>query len=543
MTWAAYLYDTTTGLLDQQIDIPSFTWSMTISDSALATTQGKGTGEDDISGLELPWSQIPGTTPAARATALQPYKRGIALLWRTPTDDPESIGTPIIAGPLGARTSSQHDVSIPVTSMMGLLEDRYLVHENAFGKDPGHTSRKTYRWENLSWRALACEVIRQCTSEKPGGGLPIDLPYLGESGTHSLPPDGASDDETATSKTKGRKRLATSDGWVETVTDGDTVTVTEQHVSKQTKRIAETKPYSYKTKKNGVVTKQHTTTRTITTAQTTVTKKTVTKNHKDYAERSVTTTTVVYAFDADGKQTGSTTSTDGPHKTTIPRQTIAEYKDCNVASHRCSDILTSIANASGGPDMQFRPYLASDQQHIRFRFEAGSDGDIHLHQSTRLSLSCSPYGGTLENVRIDRAAPLMRVYATGAGTDAGTLCDLAEDLALVQGEDPWPLRETTLSDSDSRTWELLASASEGELEANRRPLAQFSGEINANDCDAAGRPLHPLGSFWPGEMVDIAIDGFPDWPDGVYPMRLMQMGGDETGRISVKFDPIRDPIT
>lgn len=418
MTWAAYLYDTTTGLLDQQIDIPSFTWSMTISDSALATAQGKGTGEDDISGLELPWSQIPGTTPAARATALQPYKRGIALLWRTPTDDPESIGTPIIAGPLGARTSSQHDVSIPVTSMMGLLEDRYLVHENAFGKDPGHTSRRTYRWENLSWRALACEVIRQCTSEKPGGGLPIDLPYLGESGTHSLPPDGASDDETATSKTKGRKRVATSDGWVETVTDGDTVTVTEQHVSKQTKRITETKPYSYKTKKNGVVTKQHTTTRTITTAQTTVTKKTVTKNHKDYAERSVTTTTVVYAFDADGKQTGSTTSTDGPHKTTIPRQTIAEYKDCNVASHRCSDILTSIANASGGPDMQFRPYLASDQQHIRFRFEAGSDGDIHLHQSTRLSLSCSPYGGTLENVRIDRAAPLMRVYATGAGTDA-----------------------------------------------------------------------------------------------------------------------------
>ena len=540
VSWSAYLYDTMTGLLAEPVDVPNFTWSMTVSDSSFSTSQGKGVGDDEVGGLELPWSQIPGDTPAARASALQPYKRGIVLFWKSPNDDVSSLGTPILAGALGVRTSSWHDVSVPYVSMMGLLQDRYLVHENAFGRDAGHTSKKSFIWENLSWRALACETIRQCTTVKPGGELPIDLPYLNESGTHSLPAEGASDDKNAP-KTKSKKRVDTADGYVETAIDGDTTTITEQHVKKDTKKVSTTKTVTYQTRK-GRKSKDHTSVKTITTAQTTTTKKTVTTNHEDYAERTVTTTTTVYTFDANGQQTGSSTSTDGPHKSIIPRQTRVEYKDFNVSNHRCSDILKNIANEDGGPDMQFRPYLA-DSQHIRFRFEAGSDGDVYLNQKIRLSLSCSPYGGTLENVKIDRAAPYMRVYATGAGSDEGTMCDLAEDLSLVSRADPWPLREAVTSSSDARTWELLDSTARSMLNANRYPLAQLSGELDADYVDSLGMPLHPLGSFWPGETFDIAIDGFPDWPDGVYPMRLMRMSGDQTGKVSLKFDPVQEPVT
>ena len=66
MSWVAYLYDTVSGQLAQEIDIPSFTWSMTVSDSSFSTTKDKGVGDDEVSGLELPWSQIPGDDPAAR---------------------------------------------------------------------------------------------------------------------------------------------------------------------------------------------------------------------------------------------------------------------------------------------------------------------------------------------------------------------------------------------------------------------------------------------------------------------------------------------
>lgn len=136
----------------------------------------------------------------------------------------------------------------------------------------------------------------------------------------------------------------------------------------------------------------------------------------------------------------------------------------------------------------------------------------------------------------------MRVYATGAGADSGTMCCQSEDLTLVNREDPYPLRETTTSSTDSKTYELLAATANGLLNANRVPLMQLSGDIDVNDCDSTGLPLHPLGSFWPGEMFDIAIDGFPDLPDGVYPMRLMQMSGDETGKVTLKFDPVREPV-
>ena len=67
VSWSAYLYDTMTGLLAEPVDVPNFTWSMTVSDSSFSTSQGKGVGDDEVGGLELPWSQIPGDTPAARA--------------------------------------------------------------------------------------------------------------------------------------------------------------------------------------------------------------------------------------------------------------------------------------------------------------------------------------------------------------------------------------------------------------------------------------------------------------------------------------------
>lgn len=546
MTWSAYLYDTMTGLLAQKIDIPSFSWSMSVSDSSFTTTTGKDVGVDEVSGLQLPWSQIPGVDAAARASALQPYKRGLVLFWRTGLEDPESLGTPVLAGALGVRSSTRKDVSLPFISMLTVLGDRYLVHEKGFGTGKNHTSPGKWRYENLSYRALACAVIQACTSGKPGGRLPIDLPYLGEGGTHSLPVESGDEDKSTTGKTKSKRRTVTADGYTETTIDGDKTTVVESHTSEQTAKKTYTKTYSYvssaKKTKGQKVTKSRQEMKTITTGKTVTVKTTVTENQKDYAKVTVTTRTTVYTYDSDGKQTGSSTSTDGPHVSYTARQSVAEYKDYNIANHSCAQILKNIASADGGPDMQFRPYQ-SDAQHIRFRFEAGSDGDIYLRNKQELSLDSGPYGGSLEQVKIDRAAPVMRVYGTGSGTDAGTLCAMSEDLSLTgRVTDPWPLRESVLGVSDAKLYGMLKSRTDASLNANRRPLAQFSGVIDVDDTDAAGNPLHPLGSFWPGETFHISIEGYPDWPDGVYVMRLMQMSGDETSKVTLKFDPIEDVV-
>ena len=87
MSWRAYLFDTVSGQIAQQIDLPAFTWSMTVADCALSTTKSKDVGEDEIGGLDLPWTAIPGNTPEEKARAIQPYRRGIVLCWKTTMDE------------------------------------------------------------------------------------------------------------------------------------------------------------------------------------------------------------------------------------------------------------------------------------------------------------------------------------------------------------------------------------------------------------------------------------------------------------------------
>lgn len=541
--WNAFLYDTVTGLLGQQIDVPSFTWSMSVSDASFSTTKDKGFGIDDVSGLELPWGQIPGVDAAARASALMPYKRGLVLFWHSQADDPNKPGRPVLAGALGVRKSSQLDVSVPFVSMLGLLEDRYLVHEGRFGKGAGNSSPDEFRWVNLSYRALACETIRQCTEMKPGGSLPIDLPYVGEHGTHQLPEVSGDEEDKPESGEKTVKKVNKSDGWVQTTVEADKTTVVD-HTEKVTSKTVTVKEKYTVWKKGQRVEKTRDKQKTIRTGRTVTEVKTETKPKGSYrVEKTVTKTVTTYSYDKNGKETGSTKHTDGPTTTVEQKPVEVKYRDFNVVNHRCADILRAIANSAGGPDMQFRPYLTEDGQHIRFRFLAGSDGGIFLHQDKRLSLSyAAGEAGTLENVSVDRAQPVQRVYGVGAGTGSGTLTFLAEDLTLVSQSDGWPLVEYTYQDSKAEEITVLRSGATGLLQANGRPLMQIKGEVNAYDMDASGMPLHALGSFWPGEMFDVSMQGFPDLPDGVYAMRLMQMSGDETGKVELKFDITVDPV-
>ena len=200
-----------------------------------------------------------------------------------------------------------------------------------------------------------------------------------------------------------------------------------------------------------------------------------------------------------------------------------------------------IANVENGPDLQLRPKLSGNT--IRFDFLAGSDANPDIAQGTILELSSSPYGGTLENVTIDHLGAVHRVYASGSGTDKAQLCHLSEDLSLVSGDhEPFPLREMAYSDTDAADANLLRQHADGVLSANHAPLMQIKGELHANDMSADGTPLHPLGSFWPGETMRLDIQGFPSLADGVYECRLMQMSGDLTDKVSLIFDAMDDPM-
>ncbi|MFT8330312.1 hypothetical protein [Bifidobacterium psychraerophilum] len=220
-----------------------------------------------------------------------------------------------------------------------------------------------------------------------------------------------------------------------------------------------------------------------------------------------------------------------------------DYKAWNVQNLDVKSLLTNIANVQGGPDMTFRPYW-SDGSHVRVRHLAGSDADIYLDTDhAPLALNSFPGGGSLEELKISYATPIQRVYATGAGTDESVVTAIAEDLSQVTGSiDPPILRETAYSDTDAANVANLKPKALSVLDANKHTMMQLTGSIDVDDTDAVGRPIHPLGSFWPGQACEISVTGHRTLPDGTYTTRLMEMSGDQSGKVTVKFDVMDAPF-
>lgn len=174
MSWRLYTADTITGELRRPIDVPSCSWSLSVSDAALSTTRDKGTGEGEASSLMVPWSAVWGSTARERARELTAGKRAIALCW-----EEGGSTVPLVFGAIGQRTDTALDTSFSLDSVTTLLSQRYVVREGDFRKGAPAISL-----DNLSLRAIAANVGWYATEGKPAGSLPIDWGDFYERGGH-----------------------------------------------------------------------------------------------------------------------------------------------------------------------------------------------------------------------------------------------------------------------------------------------------------------------------------------------------------------------
>lgn len=405
--WECRLADTMTGLLGEPIDIPRLSWSVDVSDSSLSTTRDKGAGDYTGSGLTVPWTALDVSDQGERERALASYRRALVLMWD---------GQPVIFGAIGPRTDTWLDTSFSLLSVMTMLGSRYMLSEGSFGTgstwaedaDYQHegeqagtvwgTTTTSVRLDGMSLRGIASEIVRRCTSAKRGGALPIDLPYLGEAGTHE-------------------------------------------------------------------------------------------RTYWDYALST------------------------GKH------------------------LLENISNVTNGPDLTFRPYLY-DRSHVRLTLDGGTDSDPYVHEGGGEVpvLTVKPGGGTLHDVKVATQGPFERVYGSGAGQETARLCHLSEDDTLTTQQDPWPLMETTLSDTNCTTPDLLRSHTDARLAQVSRPVIQISGSV-----DATGQNTPTPGVHWPGQWCDVDIEGFPTLPDGTYHLRIMEMSGTLSSEVKLTFDVIEHP--
>lgn len=236
-----------------------------------------------------------------------------------------------------------------------------------------------------------------------------------------------------------------------------------------------------------------------------------------------------------GQKPGSALPIDLPYLSEAGSHSL-ELAHYDVGNLACSDLVSGLMSEDGGPDVQLRPYLY-DSTHVRLRLVAGSDSEPGLPQGAISTLTFFPGGGTMQNLSADHVGPVQRVYATGSGTDEAQLCHLSEDLGLCMTADPWPLCESVAADSDLDSAASVAALGDGALAASSSPLVQLSCDVDLAD------PMVPApGELWPGELVDLLVEGFPTLPGGTYRCRLQSMSGDQSTTVRLKFDPMADPI-
>lgn len=213
-----------------------------------------------------------------------------------------------------------------------------------------------------------------------------------------------------------------------------------------------------------------------------------------------------------------------------------------MQNNAAKKLMGDIADLKDGPDFAFIPYLTEDGGHVRVRLEAGSDGDRRLYANRPpVCLSYHPGAGLLDGLQVSHAAPVQRVYATGAGQDESVLTALAEDLTgITGGPDPQILREAAYSDTDTDNLDVLRSHVRAQLDAGSRKLVQITAQAHFGDMTAGNVILSPA-SLRPGMPVILSVQGYPSLPDGEYRTSIMLLSGDQSDDVKITFDVMEDP--
>jgi hypothetical protein len=119
-----------------------------------------------------------------------------------------------------------------------------------------------------------------------------------------------------------------------------------------------------------------------------------------------------------------------------------------------------------------------------------------------------------------------RVYATGAGQDEGTIIEVVTDEKLLQKG--YPLLESVLTEGSSENNSVVRDHALSELDVNNGSLLEIQMTVRIDG------PI-PLGSFWPGDLVEIVTEGWLALPDGIHRMRLLSVTGDSTNNVKISL--------
>lgn len=203
------------------------------------------------------------------------------------------------------------------------------------------------------------------------------------------------------------------------------------------------------------------------------------------------------------------------------------YRGFNLQNVNANDILTKLSNVINGPDIMFKPRLVRDNQ-LTFDMWHGTENQPRIPQKFSPVWDTTPAMGQVEDmsVTVTGSYQTSRVFSLGAGTDEGLLIKVATNEAPLQMQ--YPILETVINVGNSENPVVVANHGISNLWANKEPLMEVQMTVRADSAV-------PLGSFWPGDLVNVVTKGWLALPDGVTQMRLLSITGDSSNSVKVSL--------
>lgn len=194
--------------------------------------------------------------------------------------------------------------------------------------------------------------------------------------------------------------------------------------------------------------------------------------------------------------------------------------------------LDQLTKVIEGPDIRFDPYLVTTQDgnYLRWSMTIGNP----------YFTTADPY--TWEhNVNasieydLDSKDMAFTYLTTGAGQDRDKKIGSAEDLSLL--DVGFPMLEgvdtTHASASEAAT---LAQWASGDIDAYAKPIETWTINVNADDDPR-------LGQYRVGDTGQVGIRDHLLIPDGFFTRRIVNMSGDDSGKVSLAGDSKPDEVT
>lgn len=203
------------------------------------------------------------------------------------------------------------------------------------------------------------------------------------------------------------------------------------------------------------------------------------------------------------------------------------YQGFNISNLTTDAVLTKLSNVRNGPDIMFKPRLLSANK-LTFDFWHGTNLDPRIQQFTSPSWDMTPTKNFVPKLRITTtgAYQSFRVYTTGAGQDQGIKMDVLTNSLPMQKE--FPLLETSIGTSKSEDIAIVRSHGAANLQMNTNKLQEIELHVRADG-------VHKLGTFWPGDLVEITVKGYITLKDGTHRMRLLAMNGDDSNDVMLNL--------